>query len=335
MITKKQYVEYLASTPKNCTCTYLAEHLEGVSHDVDNAFLHQKRFLPGEVWQLVKGRIEDGPDAVLIVDDSVHDKRYSRFISLVRAQYSGTEHGVVRGIGVVSLVHSRGKEGAFYPIDYRVYAPEVDGKTKNAHFQEMFVHALTHKQLQARTIVFDSWYASAANLKLIHRRERIFFTTLKSNRLVSLSKEQGYIHLEAMEWTADHLAQGMIVKLKEVPFKVRLFKLVAPDGDIDWVITNDLDETMTAQVAQDASDVRWQVEEVHRGLKQLTGSEKCQCRAARAQRNHLACCYHAWVSLKVKATELRQTMYELHASLFRDYLRTELQNPRIVACSPS
>ena len=28
MITKKQYVEYLMSTPKNCTCTYLAEHLE-------------------------------------------------------------------------------------------------------------------------------------------------------------------------------------------------------------------------------------------------------------------------------------------------------------------
>ena len=23
MITKKQYVEYLVSTPKNCTCTYL------------------------------------------------------------------------------------------------------------------------------------------------------------------------------------------------------------------------------------------------------------------------------------------------------------------------
>ena len=36
MVTKKQYVEYLISTPKNCTCTYLAEHLEEVSHDVVN-----------------------------------------------------------------------------------------------------------------------------------------------------------------------------------------------------------------------------------------------------------------------------------------------------------
>jgi len=332
MITKKQYVEYLVSTPKNCTCTYLAEHLEGVSHDVVNDFLHQKRFRPREVWQLVKDRIEDSPDACLIVDDSVHDKRYSRFIELVRAQYSGNEHGVVRGIGVVSLVHSAGKDAAFYPIDYRLYAPDVDGKTKNEHFQEMFVTALDQKQIQARTIVFDGWYASAENLKLIHRRHGTFFTTLKSNRLVSLSKEHGYVHLEALEWTPDWLAHGVIVKLKEVPFKVRLFKLVAPNGAIDWVITNDLEETVTAQIAEDSSDVRWQVEELHRGLKQLTGSEKCQCRAARAQRNHLACCYHAWVSFKVKAKELGQTMYELRDSLFSNYLRAELRNPRIVAC---
>jgi hypothetical protein len=332
MITKKQYVEYLVSTPKNCTCTYLAEHLEDVSHDVVNDMLRQKRFMPREVWRLVKDRLEDRKEAFLIVDDSVHDKRYSRFIELVRAQYSGNEHRVVRGIGVVSLVHSGGKDSEFYPIDYRVYAPEVDGKTKNDHLQEMFVHAIDQKQIKARTIVFDAWYASAENLKLIHRRKWTFFTTLKSNRLVSLSKEQGYIHLEDIEWTPERLAQGVIVKLKEVPFKVRLFKLVAPDGDIDWVITNDLEETVTAQVAEDFCDVRWQVEELHRGLKQLTGSEKCQCRAARAQRNHLACCYHAWVSLKVKAKELGQTLYELRSSLFSYYLRAELRSPRIVAC---
>ena len=167
---------------------------------------------------------------------------------------------------------------------------------------------------------------------MIHRRKRIFFTTLKSNRLVSLSKEQGYRHLEELPWTPEPSISGIIVKLKEVPFAVRLFKLVAPNGDIDWVITNDLAETVTADVAEASSDVRWQVEELHRGLKQLTGSEKCQCRAARAQRNHFACCYHAWVSLKVQATEFGQTMYELRDSLFSHYLRAELRNPRIVAC---
>ena len=208
----------------------------------------------------------------------------------------------------------------------------MEGKTKNPHFQERFGNALEQKQSRARPLLFDGWYAAAEHLKLIHRRKRTFFTTLKSNRLVSLSKEQGSLHLEDSEWTPARLTQGVLVKLKEVPFLVRLFKLVAPEGDIAWVLTNDLAETVTAQVAKDSSDVRWQVEELHRGLKQLTGSEKCQGRVARAQRNHLACCYHAWVSLKVKAKELGQTFYAVRESLFSRYLRAELRNPRITAC---
>ena len=335
MISKKQYVEYLLSTPFNYTCTNLADHLDGVSHDVVNDFLRERHLRPRQLWELVRGRIEDGPEAFLIVDDSVQDKRYSRFMELVKYQYSGAEHQVVKGIGVVNLVHSNGQEGNFYPIDYRVYAPEVDHKSKNHHFQEMFIQAIENKALKARTILFDAWYASSENLKLIHRRHWTFFTTLKSNRLVSLSKEAGYCHLEEMKWTAERLDHGVTVKLKEVPFKVRLFKVVASNGDIDWVITNDLDETVTSQVAQDANDVRWQVEELHRGIKQLTGSEKCQCRSGRAQRNHLACCYHAWVSLKVKAQELGQTLYDVRSSLFTNYLRAELAHPCVPACSPA
>jgi hypothetical protein len=36
----------------------------------------------------------------------------------------------------------------------------------------------------------------------------------------------------------------MMVKLKEVPFKVQLFKRVATDGDIDYVIAICPDETL-------------------------------------------------------------------------------------------
>ena len=41
----------------------------------------------------------------------------------------------MHGIGVVNLVHSSGSAGDFYPIDYRLYAPEMDDKTKNDHFR--------------------------------------------------------------------------------------------------------------------------------------------------------------------------------------------------------
>ena len=335
MITKLQYVEFLISTIGNFTSTHLAEHLDGVSHDTITDFLQSERLTARHLWELVQGLIADSPDAFLIADDSVQDKRYSRFIELVRLQYSGAEHGLVRGIGIVNLVHSSGQPGEFYPIDYRIYDPDADGKTKNDHFREMLVRAVAEKLIQARTVLFDSWYAGADNLKLIHRLGLIFFTTLKENRLVSLSKAEGYIHLDQIEWTPERLQNGVILKLKEVPFMVRLFKLVATNGDIDWVITNGSEETLTAQVAQNANDVRWQVEELHRGIKQLTGSEKCQCRKARSQRNHLACCYHAWLSLKVTATKLNKTPYAAKTDLLRDYLRAELRNPHIPAFQPA
>lgn len=335
MITKQKYVEYLLSTPINYTCTNLADHLEGVSHDVVGNYLKRERLTARHLWELAQGLIDDHPNAYLIIDDSVQDKRYSRSIELVKRQYSGAEGGLVRGIGVVNLVHTTGKEGAHYPIDFRIYAKEADGKTKNDHFQEMLLRALDEKQIQAKTILFDNWYASWKNLKLVHRLGLIFYTTLKSNRVVSLSKEDGYVYPKDVDWTTDRLKSGVIVKLNKIPFKVKLFKVVATNGDIDWIITNDLDETVITQVAQEANDVRWQVEEFHRELKQLTGSAQCQCRKARSQRNHLACCYHAWLSLKVQAIRLNKTIYRVRTDLFSDYLRAELRNPSIPAFQPS
>jgi hypothetical protein len=89
------------------------------------------------------------------------------------------------------------------------------------------------------------------------------------------------------------LRAGVLVKLKELPFKVKIFKLVSTNGDIEWVITNDLSVGMNAFVIELKNENRWQVEEFHMGFKQLRGSEKCQCRKAVSQRNHLSCCYLA------------------------------------------
>src|SRR6185295_12172318 len=261
MITKQQYVEYLVCTIGNYTSSNLAEHLDEVSHDVITDYLSNERHTARGLWELVSGLIQDSSEAFMLLDDSVQNKRYSQFIELVKLQYSGAAHGLVRGIGIVNLVHSAGSEKDFYPIDYRIYAPDQDGKTKNAHFSEMVINAVFAKQIKAKYILFDSWYASAENLKLVHRLGLIFFTTLKSNRMVSLSKESGWIHLDDIDWTTELLQNGVLVKLKEVPFKVRLFKVVATDGNIDWVITNCPDETLTTQAAQEANDVRWQIEE--------------------------------------------------------------------------
>jgi len=331
MITKDQYIEYLLSTPINYTCSNLSEHLENVSHDSVTDFLQNSKFTPRDLWELVKERIDDSAEAFLLVDDSVQNKQYANAIETVKLQYSGNVHGLVKGIGLVNLVHTNGSLGDFYPINYRIYHPEADGKTKNDHFQEMFRQANESQQIKARNIAFDSWYGSAENLKLVHRSGWTFYTNLKSNRKVSITKETGYQDLTEIEWTHEQLISGQLVRIREIPFWLKLFKLVATNGDIEWVITNKSAEDFTRLRAIQAVQVRWQVEEFHRSFKQLTGSEKCQCRKARSQRNHLACCYAAWVAIKVKAQELKTTIYQVRNKLFAEYLKLQLQNPTIPA----
>ncbi len=328
MITKKEYIEYLISTPVNYTCSNLAKHLDDVSHDTVNDYLHRERLTASHLWEQVKPLLNDSQEACLIVDDSVQAKKHARKMDLVKRQYSGNEGGLVKGIGIVNLVHSDGED--YYPIDFRIYAKEMDGKTKNDHFCEMLLNAKQDKNIQANTVLFDSWYGSWQNLKRVHRLGMVFYTTLKSNRLVSLSKETGYGHLDEIEWTDERLEQGVMVKLKKVPFRVRLYKLVTPNGDIDWVITNS-DASLSANDVQDENAKRWQVEQLHRELKQLTGIEKCQCRKQRAQRNHIACCYQAWLAIKTKANAVGKTLYSLVNDLLYEFLRAELRQPRIPA----
>ncbi|MDF9799167.1 hypothetical protein OKW21_004430 [Catalinimonas alkaloidigena] len=334
MIKKEDYIRYLISTHTNYTATHLAEHSAKLSHDAVSDFLRREHFSPSQLWEVVSSHIDDHAKSAIIVDDSVQDKRYSRFIELVKCQYSGNEHGTVRGIGLVNFVHSGGNDGDFWPIDYRIYHPDTDGKTKNDHFQEMFARLITHKHFKARTILFDTWYGSVDNLKLIHRSSWTFFTTLKSNRKVSVSRDIGYQHLDELIFNEQALVQGLVVKLQKLPFQVKLFKIVATDGRIEWIVTNDLDQNVNCFVAELKNENRWQVEDFHSharpgGFKQLTGSEKCQSRKARAQRNHLACCYHAWISLKVKAKQLGTTIYQIKHGQLTDYLVNQLYNTTI------
>ncbi|MBT9098944.1 transposase [Methylovulum psychrotolerans] len=217
MITKQKYIEYLISTPINYTCTNLSDHLEDVSHDVVSNFLKRNRITARQVWELAKGLIKNTEDSYLIIDDSVQNKQYSKSIELVKKQYSGAVGGLVRGIGVVNLVHSDGKE--HYPVDYRIYDNTVDGKTKNDHFREMLINAVAGKGIRAKTVLFDNWYSSWENLKLVNTLKLIFYTTLKNNRLVSLTKDtlwgikDGYVHLDDIDWTPERLHHGVVVKL--------------------------------------------------------------------------------------------------------------------------
>ena len=140
---------------------------------------------------------------------------------------------MVTGIGLVNRVHRSGEAGDFLPLDYCVYAPDHDGQTKNDHFLALFDQIAVEYKMLAHNILLDSWYAGSTNLKRIHRAGWTFFTTLKNNRLVRRSKASGYQGLGTLEPPPRGWSRGVDVRLKGVPFGVKLFKLVATNGNIE------------------------------------------------------------------------------------------------------
>ena len=89
------------------------------------------------LWENVAPLIEAHIDGYLIFDDTVLSKRYGENIELTRRQYSGNEHQVIRGIRLVNCVYVNPDTHCFWVIDYRIYDPDGDGKTKIDHLLEM------------------------------------------------------------------------------------------------------------------------------------------------------------------------------------------------------
>ena len=80
------------------------------------------------------------------------------------------------------------------------------------------------------------------------------------------------------------------MKVKGFPkeHKVRLFRVVVHPRRTEWIVTNDPTRDW-APDARRARALRWKIEEFDREAKQLTGIERCRCRAGGIQRNHVAC----------------------------------------------
>ena len=254
---------------------------------------------------------------MLVVDDSTLDKPYSRDIELVTRHWSGKHHAVVQGINLVTLLWTDGDRAV--PCDYRI-DDKADRLTKNDHFAAMLA-AARDRGFRPTCVAFDGWSSSLANLKLVNSFAWRWLTRLKSNRLVNQDRHG----LRALQDTVI-AASGTEVWLKGYGL-VKVFGIVATDGDVtDWA-TNDL--TMTALERLQLAEFRWPIEHDHRGIKPCTGVERCQCRAATAQRNHVGLALRAFLRLESHCFRVGVSWYEAKKNLIRDAIRSYLDFPTI------
>jgi hypothetical protein len=329
------YCQFLLSTQINYTLTYFADHVKTFSHDRINRYLRGEHLRPHLVCDNVKDDIVLSETGYLLFDDTVLDKRYSSEIEGVRAQYSGNAKAVIKGISVVSCVYVNPELNRFWEIDYRIYDPDVDGKTKLQQACEMLSQARYVRQIPFRGVLMDSWYATKWVMLVIERMGKLYYCPLKCNRLLTESDQPGtYQRVDTLPWTPDEDQSGKRVHLRDFPkgHRVSLFRLLRStprsEPDVDFIVTNDRTHP-TSQVVHDVTDLRWKVEEFHRDTKQLTGIEACQCRAARIQRNHIGCAILVWNRLKELANTAHTTGSQLKHGLLDQYLIQELRNPTL------
>jgi len=325
------YCQFILATQINYTQTYMADHHPHLSHDAINRYLQDDNVSPAVAWAATKDTINYSENACLIFDDSVLDKRHSFKIEMVKRQYSGNEHGLVKGIGLVNCLYVNLDTGEYWIVDWRIYNKDDDGKTKLDHMREMLDNAVEHKQLPFHTVLMDAWYAAKEPMLHIDRAGKVFYCPLKCNRKVDDSGGKNkYKAVSDLEWSADEILHGKLIKIHEFPGdkKVKLFRVEANNGRTEWVVTNDLSQDSTDD-AQNMCAVRWKIEQYHREVKQTLGIEKCQCRSARAQKNHIGCAVLVWNQLTRLARKTGTTIYTLKRNLLSNYMKEELKNPSI------
>ena len=247
-ITRLDYCQYLLVSQINYTLTNFADHSERFCHDTVNRYLRRERITPHLVWENVSAQITGTEQGYVVFDDTVLDKQYSAAIELVRRQYSGNAHGVFKGIGVAICLYVNPEVDQCWLIDYRIYDPEGDGKSKLVPVEEMLSHTVHHKQLLFHAVLMDTWYATKGLMLNIESLGKFYYCPLKSNRHVDDSGgTQGYQRVDALMWNDAEERVGKSITIKGFPkhHKVQYFRVKVSTHRTDFVVTNDTAQRST------------------------------------------------------------------------------------------
>lgn len=344
-ITHAEYAQYLLTTPYNYTNTHMADHSEKLSHDSVNRFLNGEELSLDLLYARVYADIIYSESGYLMFDDTVLDKNYSHKIEMVRRQYSGNAHGLIRGIGVVNCVYYNPELCRFWLLDFRIFNPDEDGKSKIDHLFEMLA-AVKTREVRYKYALVDSWYATKEVMLQLMEDKTIFYCPLKENRQVDDTQGvEKFKPVSGLTWSESERETGKTIKIKGFPgdTRLQLFQVIISTNKVEYIVTNDPQVHKTDGTQIEVADnqmlisteqvrkrtaFRWKIEQLHREEKQLTGIERCQCRNKTAQKNHILCAVLVWNCLKNYAHQLDKTVYEIKHSIFDYAIFMALKYPK-------
>jgi hypothetical protein len=308
--SKELYRAFLQITSERYTANALSEvsPIE-LSHDSVSRWLAESNCRPKDVWEASKSKVNG--NGILIADETVINKSRSKKIELVRWQYSGNEHDIIKGIGLLNIYWASDTENST-PIDFRIYQPTDDGKTKNDHFRELM--SLAKKRgVEPEAVVADSWYSSLDNVKHIRDLGWSWVMGLRKNRIVNKGDRLDSLAIPE---------NGLRVHLRGYGW-ITVFRFVTKHGRTDYIGTNI--ENPTLEQVIDFVKRRWAIEVFHRELKQTCGLECCQARTGRAQRNHIGLAILTWINQAKLRNQLSCSFYQLKWDVIKDAISYRLR----------
>ena len=325
------YSDYLLASFGQTSATRLSQLLEGaVSHDQVTRFLHQGVPLSKTLWRLAKPLVRhiQHPDGVLIIDDSVEEKRYSSENGTIEWHYDHSVGRVVKGLNFITAFYSSPLEEVRYgvPVGCEVIQkrPVWNEKkacsemkspiTKNEHYRALLEQCVQNA-VEFKYVLNDSWFSGAENMNfVVVDLKKHFVMALKENRVVVVKDEQGNI-----TWTGDLIklawndSEVKAVYLSGVNFPVYVSRHVFKneDGSIGVLYLASDDKTLSHTQTLELYQKRWSVEEYHKSVKrpgprgaavgprqQHASFAKSPTSHPAAQIKHILCSLYAYIKLE-------------------------------------
>lgn len=305
------YTDYLLVAPSYITAT-------GLSRVTDNKVSHDQitRLLSGKIssktlWEYVKPMCHEirSSDGVLIIDDSIEPKPYTKLSSLINWHYDHCSGKSVKGVNFVSSFYYGDDMGLPVGVEYVRKDQQVMNKsgkitykskeTKNAMMRRLVCQASYN--IGFKYVLSDSWFSSADNMACITQEcGSDFIMAIKSNRVVALSKEdklQGnFVSIDSLK------LEGctMSVYLKQLEAPVLIGKQVFKNGDGStgtlYLASSDLD--LDYHGLTTIYQKRWKVEEFFRSIKNNASFRHSPTKTVDSQQAHFTASMIAFVKLE-------------------------------------
>ena len=320
------YTDYLLLSPTQKTATGLSALTDNkVSHDRITRYLASEELSSKTLWLHVKPIYKQmqSNDAVLIVDDSIEEKKYTDKNPLINWHYDHTEGRSVKGVNFMSCIYHTEEINLpvaveFVRKDKKVIDKKTgkqqdkNSKTKNELFREM-IRRCVFNGLKFGYVLFDSWFSSGNNMNcVVQECSSHFITEIKANRLVALSeadKKAGrFVNIGSLE--LEGVTRKVYIPQVDFPLLVtkQVFKNEGGNVGYRYLASDDLN--LTYLTITTIYKKRWKVEEYHQSIKSNAAFAKSPTKTERTQVSHFIASVLAYV--KQEALKIR-TQFNHHA----------------------